>query len=130
MKNAKEKFADLARIMGQPSTEDVADPPIDPPTQIESSTATQKAVKTTKPRQRPPLALRRASSNRPEVEHAPSPGDAAAAEEPRRQMTVKLPVSLYTRLSNEKSRRVVGRVQNWSIQDIITEALDNFLRAR
>ena len=130
MKNAKEKFADLARIMGQPSTEDVADPPIDPPTQIESSTATQKAVKTPKPRQRPPLALRRSSSKVSETGQAPLPSDAAAAEEPRRQMTVKLPVSLYTRLSDEKSRRVVSHVPNWSIQDIITEALDNFLRAR
>jgi len=44
-------------------------------------------------------------------------------------MTVKLPLSLYARLSEEKSRRVVTNNKSWSIQDIITEALERHLRA-
>ena len=61
------------------------------------------------------------------------PRDAAAkssgeeTEEARRQMTVKLPLSLYAKLSDEKSRRVVANNKHWSIQDIITEALERHL---
>jgi hypothetical protein len=127
MKNAKAKFATLSQALrDEPSEiqEEVSKPE---PVKTSVKTPSQKAVKTSSQ-----LAPNSRMHVAKPVPQASSAEPAARAEEndgePRRQMTVKLPLSLYAKLSEEKSRRVVANNKSWSIQDIITEALERHLR--
>lgn len=131
MKNAKDKFARLGQALLDEPAQPAAERPADKKeTQPSVKTESQKAVKTSRSPVRPSSpAVRLAVAPTRTAPKMQNEQGSEAGEEPRRQMTVKLPLSLYAKLSDEKSRRVVANHKHWSIQDIITEALERHLRS-
>lgn len=131
MKNTKARFASLGQALVDQSSESPADTPKLEDVTVAVKTAPQKAVKSASQPARSEMQLAKPLSAPAPARHDARTRGEAEEEggEPRRQMTVKLPLSLYARLSEEKSRRVVTNNKSWSIQDIITEALERHLRA-
>lgn len=131
MKNAKDKFAKLGlALLDDPVPEPAKKAADEADAQKNVKTDSHKAVKTAS-RQTPkqPRSMRIAAPLPRAASQVQNEQGSEPDEEPRRQMTVKLPLSLYAKLSDEKSRRVVANNKHWSIQDIITEALERHLRS-
>jgi Ni/Co efflux regulator RcnB len=106
--NKSQKMADLARSIGAvPSTE----------SQEAVKPETQKTVKLSHRRQRP-----RAERATAETEKRPRRSAAGL-----KQMTIKLEPDVRGRLLQESLRRKAADVDNWPIQQIVTEAVNAYL---